>query len=182
MFGTGRNGVLPWIKTTPRSAADNSPMPNIAALRTTRREQPAEVEFLAFHEDAFDRARLLEPQVPPVRGEDGAALRHRPGSRLELAVEEFVEGGVAFRRIGEFRGVQPVFRDEGGDLRFRGGIVHALAVPAGEGGALDHRMQGQGPQRVGVAELQEALAVDLLGFHLAAVAVEVADRAHVPGS
>lgn len=41
MFGTGRNGVLPWIKTTPRSAADNSPMPNIAALRTTRREQPA---------------------------------------------------------------------------------------------------------------------------------------------
>lgn len=141
-------------------------------------EESGEVEVLTFDEDAVDLVGACEAEVAAVGGEDdGGWVRvDGPGGGVEAAAEEVVEGGEGVGRVGEFGGVEMVVLDEGGDSGAAGWVVHAVAVPAGEGDASDESGDDETADGVFVGGAEEALAVDGFLFEPAGVAVEESDR------
>ena len=140
-------------------------------------EERGEVELLTFDEDAVDLVGACEAEVAAVgREDDGGGVRvDGPCGGVEAAAEEVVEGGEGFGRVCEFRGVEGVVFDEGSDSGAAGWLVHAAAVPAGEGGASDESGDDETADGVFVGGAEEALAVDGFLFEPAGVAVEEGD-------
>lgn len=141
-------------------------------------EERGEVELLTFDEDAVDLVGACEAEVAAVgREDDGGRVRvDGPCGGVEAAAEEVVEGGEGVGRVCEFRGVEMVVFDEGSDSGAAGWLVHAAAVPAGEGGAFDECGDDETADGVFVGGAEEALAVDGFLFEPAGVAVEESDR------
>ncbi len=141
-------------------------------------EERGEVELLTFDEDAVDLVGACEAEVAAVgREDDGCRVGvDGPCGGVEAAAEEVVEGGEGVGRVCEFRGVEMVVFDEGSDSGAAGWLVHAAAVPAGEGGAFDECGDDETADGVFVGGAEEALAVDGFLFEPAGVAVEESDR------
>lgn len=140
-------------------------------------EESWEVELLTFDEDAVDLVGACEAEVAAVGREDdgGWVGVDRPGGGIEAAAEEVVEGGEGVGRVSEFGGVEMVVIDEGSDSGAAGWLVHAVAVPAGEGGAFDESGDDETADGVVVGGAEEAFAVDGFLFDPAGVAVEEGD-------
>lgn len=141
-------------------------------------EESGEVELLTFDEDPVDLVGASEAEVAAIGWEDDGVWVgvDGPGGWVETAAEEVVEGGEGVGRGGEFRGVEGIVCDEGSDSGAAGGMVHAVAVPAGEGGAFDEGGDDETADGVFVGGAEEAFAVDGFLFEPAGVAVEESDR------
>ena len=150
----------------------------VALCRSRVSQQRGEVKVDALDEKVVTSCDVRQHEVAAVGGEGELDFpgADRTGRRLELAVEEFVEGGEGVRRSGEFARVHPVGLQKRGDLCPAGRGVHAAAVPARKSGAFHQCMQGRAAERALIGEAQKALSIHGFGLDPLREAVEKSDR------
>lgn len=118
--------------------------------------------------------------MPAIGGEHHAILGWIDGPRggLQFAKEKLVEAAIRARVVSEVGRIELVFPDEWRDAPCGFSMAHPFAIPSREKRPFYEGIERDRAQRIPIRPSQEAFAIYLLGFDLAGVTVEIADRFH----